>query len=150
MLAAYLPTDQIENIAKIVGVRALTMEHRPGLRVGKVTSQGCAVLGTDVLNNLGLQGDGITVGVLSDSFNTAQYNTSSPPATTADQDVITHDLPVVKVVQELPPFSLLYPGTQRTHGTLDYRPPLLHTESAVETQLVLARFWLRHRTAWAR
>jgi len=111
ILAAYLPTDQIENIAKIVGVRALTMEHHPEFRVGKVTSQGCAVLGTDVLNNLGLKGDGITVGVISDSFNTAQFNTSSPPATTADQDVITHDLPVVKVVQELPPFSLLYPGT---------------------------------------
>src|SRR6201993_387954 len=69
ILAAYLPTDQIENVAK-------------------VTSQGCAVLGTDVLNNLGLKGDGITVGVLSDSFDTAQYNVSSPPATTADQDVI--------------------------------------------------------------
>ena len=100
ILAAYLPTDQIENIAKIVGVRALTMEHRPEFRVGKVTSQGCAVLGTDVLNNLGLKGDSITVGVLSDSFNTARFNTSSPPATTADQDVITHDLPVVNVVQD--------------------------------------------------
>jgi hypothetical protein len=100
ILAAYLPTDQIENIAKIVGVRALTMEHRPEFRVGKVTSQGCAVLGTDVLNNLGLKGDGITVGVLSDSFDTAQFNISSPPATTADQDVITHDLPVVNVVQD--------------------------------------------------
>src|SRR5260370_31241541 len=99
-MASYVPTDKIENVAKIVGVRALTMEHRPGLRVGKVTSQGCAVLGTDVLNNLGLQGDGITVGVLSDSFNTAQYNTSSPPATTADQDVTTGDLPVVKFVQD--------------------------------------------------
>jgi hypothetical protein len=49
------------------------MEHRPELRVGKVTSQGCAVLGTDVLNNLGLKGDGIAVDVLSDSFNTAQF-----------------------------------------------------------------------------
>jgi len=38
--------------------------------------------------------------VLSDSFNTARFNTSSPPATTADQDVITHDLPVVNVVQD--------------------------------------------------
>ena len=45
ILAAYLPTDQIENIAKIVGVRALTMEHRPELRVGKVTSQGLRGVG---------------------------------------------------------------------------------------------------------
>jgi hypothetical protein len=28
------------------------------------------------------------------------FNTSSPPATTADQDVTTGDLPVVKVVQD--------------------------------------------------
>ena len=102
ILAAYVPTDQLENIANFVGVRALTMEHPPEVRVGKYTSQGAAVLQTDRLNNLGLKGEGITLGVLSDSFNTAFQNTSSPPATTAEQDVATGDLPVVKVLQDLP------------------------------------------------
>jgi hypothetical protein len=102
ILAAYVSTDQLENIAKVVGVRALTMEHRPEVRVGKYTSQGCAVLQTDRLNNLGLKGDGITLGALSDSFNTAYQNTSSPPATTAEQDVTTGDLPVVNVLQDFP------------------------------------------------
>ena len=34
--------------------------------------------------------------------------------------------------------------------TLDSRPPLLLTKSAVEIELVPARLRLRHRTAWAR
>ena len=101
ILAAYVPTDQLENIAKAVGVRALTMEPRPVVRVGKYTSQSCAVLQTDKLNNRGLKGDGIKLGVLSDSFNTA-YQVSPPPATTAAQDVATGDLPVVNVLQDYP------------------------------------------------
>lgn len=100
ILAAYLPTDQIGNVAKIAGVRALTMEHRPQARVRKYTSQGAAVLRTDLLNNAGLKGDGITVGVLSDSFNTARFNTASPPTTDAAQDVKTGDLPVVNVLED--------------------------------------------------
>ena len=102
ILAAYVPTDQLENIAKELGVRALTMEHRPQVRVGKYTAQSAAILQTDQLNQLGLKGAGITVGVLSDSFNTAYLNTSSPPATTAEQDVATHDLPVVHVLRDFP------------------------------------------------
>lgn len=100
IFAAYLPTDQIANIAKIKGVRALTMEHAPQVRVGKYTSQGAAILRTDLLNNAGLKGDGITVGVLSDSFNTARFNTASPPAADAAQDVKTGDLPVVNVLED--------------------------------------------------
>jgi hypothetical protein len=102
IIAAYVPTDQLANIARGIGVRALTMEGRPKVRVGKYTAQSCAVLQTDVLNKQGLKGDGITIGVLSDSFNTSYQNTSSPPATTAQQDVATGDLPVVKVLQDFP------------------------------------------------
>ena len=100
IIAAYMPVTQIPNVAKLAGVRALTMEHRPGVSVGSVTSEGTVVLQTDKVNKLGYKGDGITVGVLSDSFNTAQYNTSNPPATTAAEDVKTHDLPVVNVLQD--------------------------------------------------
>jgi subtilase family protein len=101
ILAAYVPTDQLENLAGLAGVRALTMEHRPEVRVGKYTSQSSAILQTDKLNRLGLKGEGITVGVISDSFNTA-YQVSPPPATTAAQDVATGDLPVVNVLQDYP------------------------------------------------
>ena len=53
-----------------------------------------------LVNKSGIKGDGITVGVLSDSFNTAQLNVQSPPATTAEQDVKTGDLPVVNVLED--------------------------------------------------
>jgi hypothetical protein len=99
ILAAYLPTDQLKNASTITGVRALTMEAPPIAR-GKFSSQSSAVLQTNVLNKQGLNGDGITVGALSDSFNTAQYNTQSPPATTAAQDVKAGYLPQVNVLQD--------------------------------------------------
>src|ERR1700740_3362168 len=39
ILAAYLPTDQLDNAASILGVRALTMEHEPVKRAGNYSSQ---------------------------------------------------------------------------------------------------------------
>ncbi|MBV9276303.1 MAG: S8 family serine peptidase, partial [Verrucomicrobia bacterium] len=111
IFAAYVPTDELKNASAIPGVRALTMEAPPIAR-GKFSSQSSAVLQTDVLNKAGLKGDGITVGVLSDSFNTAQYNTQSPPATTALQDEQNGYLPAVNVLQD---FGL--PGTLNPPGT---------------------------------
>src|SRR5262249_50141426 len=52
------------------------------------------------VNKEGFKGDGITVGVLSDSFNTALENVQSPPATTAADDVASGDLPVVNVLED--------------------------------------------------
>ncbi|MFY9989259.1 MAG: S8 family serine peptidase [Chthoniobacterales bacterium] len=99
ILAAYVPTDQLDNIAGILGVRALTMEHEPVKRAGKYSSQSREVLQTDVLNQQGLTGNGITIGVLSDSFNTAQY-AKHPPRTTAEVDEKDGYLPVVNVLQD--------------------------------------------------
>jgi hypothetical protein len=100
ILAAYVPTDQLENIAGVFGVRALVMEHQPVKRAGKFSSQSREVLHTDVLNQQGLSGDGITIGVLSDSFNTAQYSLRHPPQTTAEMDVKKGYLPEVNVIQD--------------------------------------------------
>jgi hypothetical protein len=98
IFTAYVPTDELKNASAIKGVRALTMEAPPIAR-GKFSSQSRAILETDKLNKEGLNGDGITVGVLSDSFNTAQYGTP-PPATTAAQDEKTGYLPQVNVLQD--------------------------------------------------
>jgi hypothetical protein len=100
ILAAYVPPSQLVSTSVISGVRALTLEHRPVARAGKYTSQATVILQTNVLNKAGLNGDGIIIGALSDSFNTAQYNTQSPPATTAAQDVKLGYLPVVDVLQD--------------------------------------------------
>jgi hypothetical protein len=100
IMAAYLTPAQVEASANLAGVRAITMEGKPHANVGAVTSEGAVVLKTDLVNKRGIKGDGITVGVLSDSFNTAQLNVQSPPATTAEQDVKTGDLPVVKILED--------------------------------------------------
>jgi subtilase family protein len=99
ILAAYVPTDQLDNAASIAGVRALTMEHEPVKRAGKYSSQSREVLHTDVLNQQGFTGQGITIGVLSDSFNTARF-AKHPPRTTAGQDEKDGYLPVVNVIQD--------------------------------------------------
>jgi hypothetical protein len=99
ILAAYVPTDQLDNIASILGVRALTMEHEPVKRARKYSSQSREVLHTDVLNQQGFTGQSITIGVLSDSFNTAQF-AKHPPRTTAEQDEKAGYLPIVNVIQD--------------------------------------------------
>lgn len=99
ILAAYLPTDQLDNAASILGVRALTMEHEPVKRRGKYSSQSREVLHTDVLNQQRFAGDGMTIGVLSDSFNTARF-AKHPPRTTAEQDEKDGYLPIVDVLED--------------------------------------------------
>ena len=99
ILAAYVPTDQLDNAANIVGVRTLTMEPEPVKRAGKYSSQSREVLHTDVLNQQGFTGEGITIGVLSDSFNTGRF-AKHPPRTTAAQDEKDGYLPVVDVLQD--------------------------------------------------
>jgi hypothetical protein len=99
ILAAYVPTDQLDNAASILGVRALTMELEPVKRAGKYSSQSREVLHTDMINQQGFTGKGITIGVLSDSFNTARF-AKHPPRTTAEQDEKDGYLPVVDVVQD--------------------------------------------------
>ncbi len=100
VIAAYVTPGQAETAARVPGVRAVVMEGKPHANVGKVTSEGAVVLKTNLLNKRGIKGDGITVGVLSDSFNTAQLNVQSPPVTTAADDVRTGDLPVVNVLED--------------------------------------------------
>ena len=119
IMAAYLTPEEVKTAAQLAGIRAITMEGKPHTNVGAVTSEGTVVLKTDQVNKLGIKGDGITVGVLSDSFNTAQLNVSSPPATTAADDVRTGDLPVVNVLQDYDAGGL--GGTRRRTSNLPDR-----------------------------
>ena len=100
IMAAYLTPAQVEVAARLAGVRAVVLEGKPHANVGAVTSEGVVVLKTKLVNRLGIKGDGITVGVMSDSFNTAHLNVQNPPVTTAAQDVKTGDLPVVNVLED--------------------------------------------------
>jgi hypothetical protein len=90
VIAAYVPVERASDAARLVGVRSVTLEHRPQLRLGKATTQGLATIHADKLNALGFRGQGITIAALSDSFNTA------PNSVTTDheaQDIKSGDLP---------------------------------------------------------
>jgi hypothetical protein len=85
MLTIRMPLERALDIAKEPGVFSVSLVHKPIRRVGKTTSQGVGVLHSDAVNAQGYDGKGITVGVLSDS-----YNLTTP---FADVDVRNDDLP---------------------------------------------------------
>ena len=90
VIAAYVPIERAIDAARLSGVKSVTLEHKPQLRVGKATSQGVATIHADKLNAMGFKGQGITVGILSDSFNTAPDSVTTIHAA---QDIKSGDLP---------------------------------------------------------
>lgn len=95
ILALYLPVTQIRAASTLPGVQAITTEFKPQMHVGAATSQGTVVLKTNRVNTeLGLRGDGVTVGVISGTFDQQVF----PPH--AADDVATGDLPIVNVVED--------------------------------------------------
>lgn len=88
-ITAYIPGDQLSSAGEIDGVRSILGAHAPITRCGNALSEGDAVMQADDarLDN-GVDGTGITVGILSDSFDQAIGT-----ATTAAQDVASGDLP---------------------------------------------------------
>jgi hypothetical protein len=87
VIAAYVPLARAADAARLSGVRSVTLEHRPQLRLGRATTQGLATIHADKLNAIGLKGQGVTIGILSDSFDTA------PIKDTAATDIKSGDLP---------------------------------------------------------
>ncbi|MEY2537560.1 MAG: hypothetical protein QOG67_1300 [Verrucomicrobiota bacterium] len=94
MFSAFVAASKISELARSPGVLSISLSRRPRRNVGATTSGGVFLLHTDMLNSQGLDGTGQTVGVLSDSFDTAQINTSGGPLTIhAAQDIASGDLP---------------------------------------------------------
>ncbi len=85
ILSAHVPLEHAVEASKLAGVQSLNMVRRPKRRVGRATSQGVATIKADQVQASGYTGKGITVGVLSDS-----YNLTIPGATA---DVLGGDLP---------------------------------------------------------
>ena len=90
VISAYIPLERAREAAQLSGVKSITLEHKPQLRVGQATSQGVATVHADKLNARGLTGKGMTIGILSDSFNKAP---SSVTTDHAAQDIKSGDLP---------------------------------------------------------
>ena len=93
VIETYLPLAAVAQAAQLPGTSHIQLIYRPLTNVGATTSQGAVVIRSDAANALGYDGAGITVGVLSDSYNTSQYYIPALTTTTALQDVNSGDLP---------------------------------------------------------
>jgi len=99
VIEAYVPLTSVAQAAQLPGTSHIQLVYRPYANVGATTSQGATVMRSDVANSLGYDGTGVTVGILSDSYNTSQFYNQPPfpPGTittnTALDDVNTGDLP---------------------------------------------------------
>lgn len=89
VVSGRIPVDALDRVARIDGLN----EARAALampRIGATTSQGDVTIYADTVRETSvLDGDGVTVGVLSDSYN----NHEGSPATKSWDDVRTGDLP---------------------------------------------------------
>jgi len=86
VIEAYVPTDALVGIARSEGVLAVVPSSPMVTDVGATTSQGVVQHRVDQLP-AGIDGSGITVGVMSDSYDT------SPTPDSAALDISTGDLP---------------------------------------------------------
>jgi hypothetical protein len=97
VIEAFVPAGQLVGVATAKGVSSVVSVSRPVHEVGAVTTQGIVLHRIDKLP-AGIDGAGITVGALSDSYDT---NPSAP--TSASDDVATGDLPPdVQVLEDDP------------------------------------------------
>lgn len=90
ILSTLLPTERAAEAAQIQGVQSISLVHRPTRHIGSITSEGVGVLRSDTANDSGFTGKGITIGVISDSFNVGFLITT---LVSAQADVATGDLP---------------------------------------------------------
>src|SRR6476646_6598579 len=96
-----VPRDGLAGLAGVPGVAAVTQVRAPILRAftscegGDVVSEGVTQLNAQAARTtFGVEGEGVTVGVLSDSLNQAnEAVTGGPVATKQPQDVLSKDLP---------------------------------------------------------
>jgi len=88
VFTAFVPVAQAKALAGLPGVKSVMLSTAPVAEAGQVTSQGAATVRADQVNALGIRGAGVTVGVMSDSF-----DMSAGARTHAAQDVTNGDLP---------------------------------------------------------
>src|SRR5207244_470529 len=110
------------ELARSPGVLSMSMSHRPIKNVGATTTGGFFAIHADTLNAQGLNGTGITIGCLSDSYDTATTDLNGDPLTIhAAQDVATDDLPGVGNSDNPNPVNVLEdfsPGTDEGRAML--------------------------------
>jgi hypothetical protein len=95
VVSGWIPLGKLEQAVALGSLRSVSASLRPITNAGAVTSQGVQAMNA---TSLGFDGTGVTVGVLSDS-----YNLNHSAATTASDDIASGDLPAgVNVLEEEP------------------------------------------------
>lgn len=87
VIEGYIPLERAGEIARLGGLRSVAAAYAPVRNIGAVTSEAVSVQKIQPVQDLGFQGAGVKIGVLSDSYNTS-FST-----TTAEDDIATGDLP---------------------------------------------------------
>jgi Subtilase family len=98
----FVALSQVKALARAAGVATVARAVRPITNVGAATSQGVHAQRVDRVGP-GIDGRGVTVGALSDSFDTATQSLAGGPLTVhAADDIRTGDLPPegVTVIQD--------------------------------------------------
>jgi hypothetical protein len=104
IVEGFLPLARAKDAVRLDVVKAMRAEQRPIAHAGAVQSQAVALQKADLAHARGIDGKGIRIAALSDSFDTC-----TTCATHASDDVASGDLPSVTVLEE-PPFEGLDEG----------------------------------------
>ena len=94
IIEAYVPEDSLARLAKMRGVSGVHAVIRPTTNVGSVTQQALVQHRIDQLPS-NLDGSGISIGVLSDSYNTSSIFAATGASLTIREanDIASGDLP---------------------------------------------------------
>ncbi len=110
-LEGFAPLSAVPALAGLEETGTIVQAVRPKTDVGDATSQGVALQRVDKVQARGVDGKGITIGALSDSYDAATEIAGAPIRTHAADDVASGDLPgkgnkqnpqPVQVLEEIP------------------------------------------------
>lgn len=92
LMSAYLPLASASAVAQEAGVQSIHLTFRPVHNVGLVTAQSVEALDVSRVLASGITGKGVTLGIISDSYNTL-CPANSTGCDDAATDVASGDLP---------------------------------------------------------
>ncbi len=93
-IEGYVPLDAVNDVAALKGTGTVAQSVRPITRIGAVTTQGVVQQRVDKVLGKNITGKGITIGVLSDSYDLAKYTIAGDKLKIhAAQNIKSGDLP---------------------------------------------------------